>query len=94
MALAQKDVEGVAFLARLALDEEEIATYTKQLNSILGYMEKINSLDTVGVEPTAHVLPLKNVFRGDVNEPGLSQDEALANAPDQERGQFRVPRII
>ena len=94
MTISKQDVEHVALLARLALNDEEIEAYTQQLNSILGYMEKMNTLDTVGVEPTAHVLPLKNVFREDMNIKGLPQDDALANAPDKEAGQFRVPRIV
>ncbi|MEW6661043.1 MAG: Asp-tRNA(Asn)/Glu-tRNA(Gln) amidotransferase subunit GatC [Bacillota bacterium] len=94
MTITKQDVEHVALLARLALNDEEIEAYTQQLNSILGYMEKMNALDTKGVEPTAHVLPLKNVFREDVNKPGLPQDEALVNAPDKEAGQFKVPRIV
>lgn len=94
MTISKQDVEHVALLARLALNDEEIEAYTQQLNSILGYMEKMNTLDTAGVEPTAHVLPLKNVFREDMNIKGLPQDDALANAPDKEAGQFRVPRIV
>lgn len=94
MTISKQDVEHVALLARLALNDEEIEAYTQQLNSILGYMEKMNTLDTAGVEPTAHLLPLKNVFREDINIQGLPQDDALANAPDKEAGQFRVPRIV
>jgi len=94
MTISKQDVEHVAFLARLAFTDEEIEAYTQQLNSILGYMEKMNTLDTAGVEPTAHVLPLKNVFREDEHKPGLPQDYAVANAPDKEAGQFRVPRIV
>jgi len=81
-------------LARLHLDEEEKAKYTEQLNSILDYMEKLNQLDTEKVEPTSHVLPIKNVFRKDKVEKSLANEEVLANAPDKEDGYFKVPKII
>lgn len=94
MKITKKDVEHVAMLARLHLDEEEKAKYTEQLNSILDYMEKLNQLDTEKVEPTSHVLPIKNVFRKDRVEKSLANEEVLANAPDKEDGYFKVPRII
>jgi len=92
--ITKKDVEHVAMLARLHLDEEEKAKYTEQLNSILDYMEKLNQLDTEKVEPTSHVLPIKNVFRKDKVEKSLANEEVLANAPDKEDGYFKVPKII
>jgi aspartyl-tRNA(Asn)/glutamyl-tRNA(Gln) amidotransferase subunit C len=94
MKITKKDVEHVAMLARLYLDEEEKAKYTRQLNSILDYMEKLNQLDTEKVEPTSHVLPIKNVFRKDRVEESLANEEVLANAPDKENGYFKVPKII
>ena len=90
----KQDVEHVARLSRLALSEGEIETMRAQLNGILGYIEKLNALDTANVEPTSHAVPVVNVMRDD--EPGacLPRDEALRNAPDRAGEFFRVPRII
>jgi len=97
MGISRSDVEHVARLARLALTEGEIATYGEQLGRILEHAARVTSLDTEGIEPTSHPLPLRNVFRPD--EPGfpapcLSHEAALANAPAAEDGHFRVPRIL
>ncbi|MDN5347168.1 MAG: aspartyl-tRNA(Asn)/glutamyl-tRNA(Gln) amidotransferase subunit [Clostridia bacterium] len=94
MAITLKEVEHVALLARLYLSEEEKQAYTQQLNSILEYMQKLNELDTAAVEPTAHVLPLKNVLRDDEVRPGLPREKALAGAPEAQDGQFKVPRVV
>jgi aspartyl-tRNA(Asn)/glutamyl-tRNA(Gln) amidotransferase subunit C len=94
MALTKKDVEYVARLARLELTEDEKDLYTRQLGAILEYVEKLKTLDTSKVEPTTHVLPLRNVMREDELKEGLSRDEALANAPDKAKGCFRVPKIL
>lgn len=94
MPVTREDVEKVAALARLCFSKEEKEQFTTQLNRILEYMEQLNRLDTEDVEPTSHVLPLKNVFREDVVVPSLPQDELLANAPSQHRGYFKVPRVI
>jgi len=88
------DVEKVARLARLELSEEEKATFGSQLEQILTYMEQLNRLDTSGVEPTSHAIPVYNVFREDEVRPSLPQEEVLAIAPDEEDGHFKVPRII
>ncbi|HSB79429.1 MAG TPA: Asp-tRNA(Asn)/Glu-tRNA(Gln) amidotransferase subunit GatC [Candidatus Methylomirabilis sp.] len=92
--ITRKEVEHVARLARLDLAEEEKERMTAQLDSILGYIDKLNELDTTHVEPTTTVIPMVSVMREDVVRPSLSQDEALANAPDREDVYFRVPRII
>ena len=84
----------MARLARLELSEEEKGRMTAQLDSILGYIDTLNELDTSQVEPTTTVIPMVSVMREDVARPSLSQDEALANAPDREDVYFRVPRII
>jgi len=94
MDITQAQVEYVARLARLAVTEEEKVLFTRQLSSILTYVDTLNRLDTAGVEPTSHVASLKNVFREDEREPSLSREQALANAPDAEQGYFRVPKII
>jgi aspartyl-tRNA(Asn)/glutamyl-tRNA(Gln) amidotransferase subunit C len=92
--IGKKDVEYVAWLARLELSEEEKERFTRQLGQVLEHAEKIKSLDTEDVEPTSHVVPLKNVMREDRVHPGLSQEEALSNAPRREGGFIVVPRII
>jgi aspartyl-tRNA(Asn)/glutamyl-tRNA(Gln) amidotransferase subunit C len=94
MKITLQEVEHVARLARLALSDGEKEQMRSQLDRILGYIEKLNQLDTTTVEPTSHVIPMTNVFREDAVAPSLSRDEALANAPDRLEGFFRVPRII
>jgi len=89
-----KEVEHVARLARLELREEEKEIFTRQLNSILIYMESLNELDTTDVEPTSHVLPLQNVFKEDEVKDPLPRERALANAPDRTDEFYRVPKII
>ncbi|MCL4475269.1 MAG: Asp-tRNA(Asn)/Glu-tRNA(Gln) amidotransferase subunit GatC [Nitrospirae bacterium] len=88
------DVEHIAHLARLRLSEEEKEKFGVQLSSILTYVEKLNELDTSGVEPTSHVLAIGNVMREDALRPSLSTDEALRNAPDRADDFYRVPKII
>jgi aspartyl-tRNA(Asn)/glutamyl-tRNA(Gln) amidotransferase subunit C len=92
--IERKDVEHVARLARLALTDVEIEKMREQLNGILAYIEKLNALQTDGVEPTSHAVPMVNVMRDDEPAPCLPRDEALANAPDRAGEFFRVPRII
>ena len=87
-------VEHVARLARLALTDAEMERMRAQLNGILAYIDTLNQLDTEGVEPTSHAVPLVNVMREDDTGPCLPCDEALANAPDRAGEFFRVPRII
>ena len=87
-------VEHVAQLARLVFSPDEKQRLTEQLNSILTYMEQLNEVSTEGVEPTAHVLDLVNVFRDDVVQPSLGAGTALANAPETTQHFFVVPRIV
>ena len=94
MKISKDQVEYVARLANLELNDEEKEIFTRQLNSILSYMDKLNQLDTANVDSTSHVLPIKNIFRQDNVKPSLPKEEALANAPDQKNGFFRVPRVI
>jgi len=94
MKITRKDVEHVALLSRLEMDESDVAKFTGQLNAILDYIEVLNKVDTAGIEPTAHVLPLKNVMRVDEVRPSLPREMALANAPEQEDGYFKVSRIM
>ena len=88
------DVAHVARLARLDVTDDEIALFTEQLGAVLEHAADVEALDTAGVPPTAHPLPLRNVFRADEPRPSLDRDEVLAQAPDVEDGRFRVPRIL
>ncbi len=94
MPVTVEEVRKVAHLARLTFSPEEEARLAEDLNRLLGYVEKLNELDTEGVPPTSHVLPMHNVFRDDAVNPSLPQDELLANAPSKWRGFFRVPKVI
>jgi aspartyl-tRNA(Asn)/glutamyl-tRNA(Gln) amidotransferase subunit C len=94
MRLTPEEVEHVALLGRIKLTEEERERFTTQLNSILGYFEQLQQLDTSGVPPMSHAVPMENLFREDEAGDSMSAEEALANAPDQDRGCFRVPRVI
>jgi len=94
MSIQVQDVEHVAKLARLKLNDEEREMFTGQLNAILQYAEKLNELDTENVEPTTHVLPLSNVMREDEVHKSLSQEQVFRNAPDEEDGQFKVPAVL
>lgn len=94
MSINAKDVQHVARLARLNLTPEEESMFTEQLNAILQYAEKLNELDTEGVEPTTHVLPLRNVMREDEVRESLTIEKVLLNAPDEEDGQFKVPAVL
>ncbi len=94
MMIDRAVVEKVAQLSRLALDEKEIELYIKQLNDILSTMEILKSIDTEGIAPLAHVLPLKNVMRADEVQPSMAKKEILANAPDEIEGMFGVPKIV
>ncbi len=94
MKISKEEVEHVALLARLRFDESEKERLTTQLNSILEYMDQLKELDTTRVEPTFHAVARRNVYRKDVVLPSFPQDRALSNAPDGDRGFFRVPKII
>lgn len=88
------EIGHISLLARLELSEEEMDLFSRQLGSIIEYINKLNELDTSGVEPTAHVLPLHNVFREDVVQPSLPREMALQNAPERNEQFYRVPKII
>lgn len=94
MKISKEEVKHIAMLSRLEFNEEEIGVYQEQLSRILDYIEKLNEIDTTLVEPTSHVIELKNVFRDDNVKDSISRDEALKNAPDQTDKFFRVPKII
>jgi aspartyl-tRNA(Asn)/glutamyl-tRNA(Gln) amidotransferase subunit C len=94
MSVTRDDVKKVAKLARLSLTEAEEARLVTDLNQMLSYVASLDELDTSQVSPTAHVLPLSNVFRPDEPTASLSQAAALANAPKSGHGHFRVPKVI
>lgn len=95
MAKMSKDqVKHVAELARLNVTDDEVAMFEEQLSDIIAYVEKLNEVDTTDVKPTRHVLEMTNVMRKDKTEKGLTQEEALGNAPSKQDGQFKVPSIL
>jgi aspartyl-tRNA(Asn)/glutamyl-tRNA(Gln) amidotransferase subunit C len=88
------DVEKVAKLARLRLSEDEKNRFAGQLDQILTHIEQLNKVDTTGVEPTSHAIPIHNAFREDEIKSSFPRDEVLGIAPAEEDGHFKVPRII
>lgn len=94
MKITRAEVEKVARLSRLALSEEEMETITGQMDAILGHVEQLNELDTDGITPMAHAVPLENAFRCDEVAASLGAEKALANAPNEADGCFGVPKVI
>jgi aspartyl-tRNA(Asn)/glutamyl-tRNA(Gln) amidotransferase subunit C len=94
MAINVKDVQHIASLACIDLNEEQQERFAKQFNSILEYFKELDALNTEDIEPTHHVIGLNNVFREDVANEPLSHEEALKNAPREDKGYFKGPRIV
>ena len=94
MSITKENVLHVAGLARLELSEDEVKKYETELNDVLKFMDKLNELDTDGVEPSTHVLDISNVFRDDVVEESFDVEDILSNAPDREDDYFKVPSIL
>lgn len=94
MSISVADVKYVASLARLRFREEEKQRLAQEMSAILDYMATLNRLDTNGIPPMTHVLDLHDVYRSDVVEQRISQDEALKNAPEADEAYFRVPKVI
>lgn len=92
--ISRDDVAHVALLARLALTDDELETFTQQLASVLDHAADVEALDVADVPPTAHPVPLANVLRDDVPGPTLDRDAVLSEAPASDAGQFRVPPIL
>jgi aspartyl-tRNA(Asn)/glutamyl-tRNA(Gln) amidotransferase subunit C len=88
------DVKYVAHLARIALTPEEEEKFGTQLTHIMGYIDKLKELDVTDIEPTAHAVPMVNVFRPDEIRPSLTNEEALRNAPARANGLFMTPKIV
>ena len=92
--LSKNEIEHTAWLAHIELSEKEKTLFTEQFNEILDYFKKIDDVDTTGIEPTYHVLNLKNVSRKDKTKPSLTTEEAIKNAPKKEKKFLKAPRII
>jgi aspartyl-tRNA(Asn)/glutamyl-tRNA(Gln) amidotransferase subunit C len=92
--ISTDDVAHVAKLARLSLTEDELATFTGQLDAVLDHAADVEALDLDDVPPTSHPYPLQNVLRDDEVRPSLDRDEVLAQAPDVEDHQFKVPPVL
>jgi len=93
MAIEREDVLHVARLARLEIPEGDVEAVQAQLGAILDAVGKVSELDLSHVEPTSHPLDIVNVWAEDEPRPSLPREDALANAPDPEDGQFRVPAV-
>lgn len=91
--ITKEEVKHVAKLARLELTEEETEKYSEQLGNILTYVEQMKEVDTTGVEPMPHAIPVTNVMREDEVKYEQTKEELMKNAPYEEDGFFRVPKI-
>ncbi|MBM4071522.1 MAG: Asp-tRNA(Asn)/Glu-tRNA(Gln) amidotransferase subunit GatC [Planctomycetes bacterium] len=94
MSLDVEQIRWIAHLARLELADDEIDGLARDLNAIVSYMDQLQQLNTDGIEPLAHPLDVKNVFREDVPASSLAVDEALASAPDRRGNYFGVPAVL
>jgi aspartyl-tRNA(Asn)/glutamyl-tRNA(Gln) amidotransferase subunit C len=94
MALTPEQVRWVAHLARLELSAAELEAMTRQLSAIIDYVNQLQQVDTAGVEPLAHPLPVQNVFRDDEPAPSLPVEAALANAPSRRDDFYGVPAVL
>lgn len=93
MSSPEINISHIATLARLELTKEEKTAYAAQLAQILGHIDQLNSYP-LDAEPSAHAMPVFDVVRPDVARPGLSQEQALANAPQKAMDQFRLPKVV
>ncbi|MGK9475210.1 Asp-tRNA(Asn)/Glu-tRNA(Gln) amidotransferase subunit GatC [Melioribacter sp. OK-6-Me] len=94
MSVTKREVEYIARLARLRFNDEELESYTAELNEILNYMEKLNELNTETVEPLSHPIENVNVFREDKLVASIDRADALKNAPSRDEEFFKVPKVI
>ncbi len=92
--ISEEEVRHISMLARLKPSDEEVHRFSEQLSAILAYMEQLNEVDTADVPPTAHALPVHNIFREDQPGSTLSPDQALANAPQRDGSFFAVPKVL
>jgi aspartyl-tRNA(Asn)/glutamyl-tRNA(Gln) amidotransferase subunit C len=94
MKITKEEVLYVTHLARLDLDAESIEKFAGQIDEILGYIEKLNQVDTRNIKPTSHAIFLTNAFREDQEREHIARELALANAPEKEDGSFVVPKVV
>ncbi|WP_026932419.1 Asp-tRNA(Asn)/Glu-tRNA(Gln) amidotransferase subunit GatC [Glycomyces tenuis] len=92
--ISREEVAHLARLARLEVTDDELDAFAGQLDVILESMKTLGEVDTDGVQPTSHAVPLVNVFREDRPQPSLPRDAVLAGGPDTAEDRFRVPRIL
>jgi aspartyl-tRNA(Asn)/glutamyl-tRNA(Gln) amidotransferase subunit C len=93
-AISREEVAHLARLSRLAVTEQELDKFAGQLDVILQSVARVGEVAAEDIPPTSHSVPLTNVYRDDVPQPSLTQEEALSGAPDAFEGRFRVPRIL
>lgn len=94
MKVTRETIEHVAGLARLNLTQGEKEKLTSEMENIVLYFDKLNELDTSDIAPREHVIPIKNVFREDVEGKSYDRGKILANAPSQQNGCFKVPKVV
>jgi aspartyl-tRNA(Asn)/glutamyl-tRNA(Gln) amidotransferase subunit C len=94
MSLSRQDIEKVALLARLRLSDAEAARMTGELAKIVAFVDQLSEIDTEGVEPMAHAMDVRNVFREDQLAASLPREEALANAPQHDDRGYLVPAVL
>lgn len=94
MKISHEEIKNIALLSRLSIEDSQLDAVGKAMNDILSYVEELEELDLTDVEPMAHAVPLQNVFRKDEVKPSLDRELALQNAPEEENGYFKVPRVI
>jgi aspartyl-tRNA(Asn)/glutamyl-tRNA(Gln) amidotransferase subunit C len=92
--ISREEVEHVARLARLSLEEGEVDAMARDLDQILDYVTTLQTLDTEGIEPTAHAIPLDTPFRADEPQAGMDPELAISNAPESEGTAFVVPKVL
>ncbi|MBA4418082.1 MAG: Asp-tRNA(Asn)/Glu-tRNA(Gln) amidotransferase GatCAB subunit C [Syntrophus sp. (in: bacteria)] len=94
MKITKETVEYVAHLGRLRLEPHEVELYTEQLGRILDHMDALSALNTEGIEPTSHAIPVSCVLREDAGRESLTMEGSLQNAPERKGNFFKVPPII
>lgn len=94
MKVTKNDIDTVASLSRLHINEDEVPAVMDKLDKFLNYVENLKSVDTTNIEPTTYALKMQNVFREDVVKNSLPREAALSNAPLKEDGYFKVPRVL
>jgi len=94
MKISKEEVLHVAKLARLKLSDAEAEALSKDMENIIGFANKLNELDTEGVVPTAHAIPMSNAFREDVVKPSFDRDDMIRNAPSADESGYTVPKVV